>query len=150
MMKKENPEIQEALELITRRWWFLVLFILIGTVTPLIVTRGFDPAKIGEIIWYILTNALIGYWYPVYPVFKIIPIILVFALILFGNRIGRIFSLYGGITYLLFAFLQSIAITDKYGFGIVTGNFILMILIAIFWFIPPRSLRELCFPMLPA
>jgi len=134
-MKKEKLEkIQGTLELITRKWWFLVLFILIGTITPPIVTKGFDPSKTGEIISYILQNSLITFCSPLYPVFKIIPIILVFALILFGNRIGRIFSLYGGITYLLFAFLQGIAITDKYGFGIVTGNFILMILVAIFWF----------------
>ena len=112
----------------------LTLFILIGTITPPIVTKGFDTSKIGEIISYILQNALIKFCSPLYPVFKIIPIILIFALILFGNRIGRIFSLYGGITYLLFAFLQGIAITDKYGFGVVTGNFILMILVAIFWF----------------
>jgi hypothetical protein len=134
-MNKENLEkIQKKLELVTRKWWFLVLFILIGTIAPPIVTKGFDPSKIGEIISYILQNPLLNFFSPLYPVFKIIPIVLVFALILFGNRIGRIFSLYGGITYILFAFLQSIAITDKYGFGIVTGNFILMILVAIFWF----------------
>lgn len=134
-MKKENLEkIQGTLESITRKWWFLVLFILIGTITPPFVTKGFDLSKTGEIISYILQNSLIIFCSPLYPVFKIIPIILVFALILFGNRIGKIFSLYVGITYLLFALLQGIAITDKYGLGIVTGSFILMILVAIFWF----------------
>ncbi len=134
-MKKENlKRVQGTLELITRKWWFLVLFILIGTMAPPIVTKGFEPEKIGEIIFYILRNALIHHVSPLYPVFKIIPIILIFALILFGNRTSRIFSLYGGISYILFAFLQSIAITDTYGFGIITGNFILMILVAIFWF----------------
>jgi len=134
-MEKENLEkIQGTLELITRKWWFLLVFILTGTITPPIVTKGYDPSKTGEIISYILQNSLIKFYSHLYPVFKIIPIILIFALILFGNRIGRIFSLYAGITYLLFAFLQGIAITDKYGFGVVTGNFILMILVAIFWF----------------
>jgi len=107
---------------------------LIGNATPPIVIKGFDPSKTGEIISYILRNALIKFCSPLYPVFKIIPIILILALILFGNRIGRILSLYVGVTYLLFAVLQSIAITDKYGFGIVTGNFILMLIVAIFWF----------------
>lgn len=134
-MKRENFEkTQEKLELITRRWWFLLLFILLGTIVPPIVTKGFDPSKIGEIIPYILGHALIKHCAPLYPVFKIIPIILFSALILFGNRIGRIFSLYVGITYLLFAVLQGIAITDKYGFGIVTGNFILKLIVATFWF----------------
>ncbi|MEM3641056.1 MAG: hypothetical protein QXH37_03950 [Candidatus Bathyarchaeia archaeon] len=134
-MEKENfGKNQETLELVTRKWWFLVLFILIGTITPPIVTKGFDFSEAGEIITYILQNSLIRFCSPLYPIFKIVPIILVFTLILFGNRINRIFSFYGGVTYLLFAFLQGIAITDKYGFGIVTGNFIPMILVAIFWF----------------
>jgi len=132
--KRRSRKIQGILESKTRKWWFLLVFILIGTLTPPIVTKGYDPSKTGEIILYILENALIKYCSPLYPVFKIIPIILIFALILFGNRIGRIFSLYAGINYLLFAFLQGIAITDEYGFGVVTGNFILMILVAIFWF----------------
>lgn len=134
-MKKENLEkIQGTLELITRKWWFLALFVLFSMMTPPIVTKGFDLTKTGEIISHILRNSLITSCSPLYPVFKIIPIILFLALVLFGNRIGRIFSVYGGITYLLFAFLQGIAITDEYGFGIVTGNFIDMILVAIFWF----------------
>ena len=108
-------------------------FILIGTITPPIVTKGFDHSQTDEIISYILRNSLIKFCSPLYPVFKIIPIIIVLALILFGNRIGRIFSLYGGITYLLFAFLQGIAITDKYGFGIVTGNFIFLLLSLVVW-----------------
>jgi hypothetical protein len=103
-MNKEYLEknIQGTLELITRKWWFLVLFVLIGTITPPIVTKGFDPSKAGETISYILRHALIKYCSPLYPVFKIIPIIIVFALILYKNQMGRIFSLYGGINYLLF------------------------------------------------
>jgi len=134
MSKEYLEKVQENLESITRKRWFLILFILIGTIIPPIVTKGYDHTQIGMIIQYILRNALIKYCSPVYPVFKIIPIVLIFALILFGNRIRRIFSLYGGITYLLFASLQGIAITEKYGFGVVTGNFILMVFVAILWF----------------
>lgn len=135
IFRKEDLErIQGKLELITAKWWFLVIFVLIGSITPPIVTKGFDLSESGEIMPYILGHALITHCSPLYPVFKIIPIILVFALILFGNRVSRIFSIYGGINYLLSAFLQGIAITDKYGFGVVTGNFILMMLVAMSWF----------------
>lgn len=82
---------------------------------------------------YILTNFLINSLSPLYSIFKIIPIILIFALILFKNRVSRIFSLYAGINYFLSAFLQGIAITDEYGLGIVTGNFVLMIVVALSW-----------------
>ncbi len=135
-MKKEKLEkIQETLELITRKWWFILLFILIGTITPPIVTKGFDFSKIGVIIPHILRHSLIKIIpSALYPIFKVIPIILVFSLILFGNRVSRLFSLYAGINYLLFAFFQNIAITEEYGFGIVLGDFILVTLVAIFWF----------------
>ncbi|MCL0033356.1 hypothetical protein M1M99_00900 [Thermodesulfovibrionales bacterium] len=64
-MRKENSQKNQGkLELITRKWWFLLLFILLGTIVPPIVTRGFDPAKIGEIILYSLDHALIGYLPP--------------------------------------------------------------------------------------
>lgn len=135
-MRKENSEKNQGkLELITRKWWFLLLFILLGTIVPPIVTKGFDPSKIGEIIPYLLSHALIRSCPPsFYIVFKIVPIVLIFFLILFENKVGRLFSLYVGITYVLFALLQGIAITERYGLGIVTGNFIQMLIIAAFWF----------------
>lgn len=135
-MKKEDFEkVQGKLELITRKWWFLLLFILLATVVPPIVTKGFDPSKSGEIIPYLLGHALITFCPPsLYVVFKVVPIVLIFFLILFRNRVSRVFSLYVGIAYLLFAVLQGISITDKYGFGIVTSNFLLMLIVALFWF----------------
>lgn len=135
-MRKENSEKNQGkLELITRKWWFLLLFILLGTIVPPIVTKGFDPSKIEEIIPYLLSYALIRSCPPsFYIVFKIVPIVLIFFLILFENKVGRLFSLYVGITYVLFALLQGIAITERYGLGIVTGNFIQMLIIAAFWF----------------
>lgn len=103
---------------------------------PPIVTKGYDSYRTGEIIIYLLRNSLLesGGFTTLYPIFKILPIILVFALIFYGNHISRIFNLYVGITYILFAVLQGIAITDKYGLGIVTGNFIQMLIVALFWF----------------
>jgi len=133
MRKRNLNEIQEKLELVTSKWWFLLIFTLLGMIPP-IVAKGYDPSKTGEIVMHILRNALIKFYSPLYPVFKVIPIILVSALVLFGNQINRIFSLYVGINYILFAFLQGIAITDEYGLGIVTGSFIQMIIVAFLWF----------------
>ena len=134
-MNQENLEkIQSRLEAITRKWWFFIFFVLTGIIIPPITTRGYAPSKTGEVIMYLLQNSLIAYCSPLYPLFKIIPIILVFGLILFGSKMSRIFSLYVGTTYVLFAVLQGIAITDRYGVGIVTGDFVLMLLVAILWF----------------
>jgi len=133
-MENKNLNEKKGLELIAGKWWFLTIFVLVGIMTPPIVTRGFEFSKIWEIIFYILNNALIKDYTFLYPIFRVLPIVLIFALILVRGRISRIFSLYAAITYLLFAFLQVIAITDKHGFGILTGNFILMLTVAVFWF----------------
>jgi ABC-type proline/glycine betaine transport system permease subunit len=36
--------------------------------------------------------------------------------------------------YVLFAFLQNIAVTEKYGLGIVTINFLMFLVVAALWF----------------
>ncbi|MBL7092703.1 hypothetical protein ISS22_01890 [candidate division KSB1 bacterium] len=137
MMKKENLEkVQRILELITRKWWFVVVFILLNILVPPIVTKGYDPSKTGEIIGYIIRHSLLtsDSLSSLYPIFKILPTILVFALIFSGNRFSRIFSFYVGINYILFAVLQYISISDTYGFAVVSGNFILTLVVSLLWF----------------
>jgi hypothetical protein len=137
MIKKENLEkAQRTLDLITRKWWFVAVFILLDLLLPPIATKGYDSSKMGEIIPYLILHSLLtsDSLSLLYPIFKILPIILVFALIFSGNRFSRIFSFYVGINYILFAVLQYISITDKYGFAVVSGNFILTLVVAFLWF----------------
>ncbi len=67
------------------------------------------------------------------PVFQIIPIILVVSLIFLRNRAVRFVSVYGVINYVLFAFLQSVAVTEKFGFGIAISNLVMILMAATFW-----------------
>lgn len=137
-MKKGNREkVQERLELITRKWWFVVGFILLNIAVPPIITNGFNSSKnSGEIIGYLIQHSLLASdnFSQLYPTFKVLPIILVFALIFLGNRFTRIFSFYVGINYLFITVFQYISITDTYGFAVVTGNFILTLGVAFCWF----------------
>ncbi len=135
-MTTEKLKFQNRFDLITRKWWFVVVFILINILIPPIVTKGYDPSKMGEIIPYIILHSLLTSesLSLLYPIFKILPTILISALIFSGNRFSRIFSFYVGINYILFAVLQSISITDTYGFAVVSGNFILMLVVALLWF----------------
>ncbi len=134
-MNKENlDKIQGKLEWLTGRWWFILIFILMGTVLPPYASKGYEYSKIGEVSGYILGKALIDHVDPLlYPIFKVIPILLIVFIILLGNRITRLFSVYAGITYILFAILQGVAITERYGIGIVTGNVIMLLVVAGFW-----------------
>jgi hypothetical protein len=137
MIKKNNSEkVQRTVELITRKWWFVVGFILLDILIPPIVTKGYDPSKTGEIIGYIIRHSLFtsDSLSSFYPIFKILPTILVFAVMFSGNRVSRIFSFYVGINYVLFAVLQYISISEPYGFAVVSGNFILTLVVSLLWF----------------
>jgi len=133
-MNGENIEnIQRKLELITRKWWFFLIFIFIQFIPPY-TSKGYEWSEMGMVNLEIISNSLVGTCTAPYPIFKIIPIILVISIIFLRNRVSRPFSVYVAITYVLFAFLQSIAVTEKYGLGIVTINVIMFLLIALFWF----------------
>lgn len=124
---------QGKLESITRRWWFFLLLILLQFVPPY-ASKGFELSETGMVNLEILSHSLVFTYTVLYPIFKIIPIILVVSIIFLGNRVTRPLNAYVTITYVLFAFLQNIAITEKYGLGIIVVNLIMFNLVAAFWF----------------
>ncbi len=126
-------KIQKKLELISRRWWFFLLFIFIQFIPPY-TSKSYEWTEIGLMVKEVLSNSLVGAWATWYPIFKIIPIILIVSIIFLRNRVSRMFSIYVAITYILFAFLQSISITERYGLGVIITNLVMFNLVAIFWF----------------
>lgn len=133
---KMSERMQTRLESITRRWWFFMLMVLIQFIPPF-TSKGYavyDSLEAGWITGAILSRSIVYDYAILYPFFKIVPIILVLSIIMLGNRASRAFSIYTAITYVLFAFLQNIAITDEYGLGILTVNVIMFLLVAAFWF----------------
>ena len=131
-MNTEN--VQSRLEFITRKWWFFLLFIIINIFLPPYASKGFNWSGIGIITGTILSNSLVYSYTALYPIFKIIPAVLVASIIFLKKRVTCLVSLYAAITYVLFAFLQSIAVTEEYGLGIITVNVIMFNIVAVFWF----------------
>lgn len=130
----ENLEkMQIKLELITRKWWFFLIFILIQFIPPY-ASKGFEISEIGMVTGEVLSHSLVYDFPTFYLIFKILPLALLICIILLGNRAARIFNLYVAIAYLLFAFLQNIAFTEKYGLAIITTNIVMFLLVALFWF----------------
>lgn len=73
-------------------------------------------------------------WF-ILAIFKILPIVFIFLLIFLGNKVKQVINFYVGLNYLLFAILQSISITEKYGFGLLVSNFILIMFVSLCWFL---------------
>ncbi len=132
MITKKIETIQESLEKSIRKWWFPLIFVLIQFI-PTYTAISFDPRDMGVVIGTILSNSILSSVEFVYPLFKIIPILLVLMMLLKKKGVARWFNIYAGITYILFAFLQHIAFTEEYGFSIVISNLIMLLLVAA-WF----------------
>jgi hypothetical protein len=126
---------QGKLEQITRKWWFFLIFVLLQFVTPPYASKGYKfPEEGSDVIFYALGNATIYKYSALYPFFKIIPILLITSIIIFRNKVARLFNIYVAISYVLFALGQNIALTKKYGLAICTINLIMFFAVAALWF----------------
>ena len=133
MNEAQKRRIQIKLESITRRWWFFLLLILLQFI-PSYTSVPIDPSQIGLVIGEALSNALIYNFQSIFFVFKIIPLVLILAIPFLKNSVTRVFSFYVGISYILFAFLQSIGVSETFGLVIVITNLTMFLLVAVFWF----------------
>ena len=133
-----HVRVQRKLVSITRKLWFYLLFVLLQFIPPFTSKGGiitpFNLSKRTEITVDILQHALVSSLGVLYPIFKVIPIILVISIIFLGKRTARWFNAYVGILYVLFAFLQHIAVTEQYGLSILVTNFVSLLIVAAFWF----------------
>jgi len=133
---------QSKMERITRRWWFYGLFVLMQFTIPPYASKGYRIEDWGNVISHALSNAIVYQRSELYPIFKTIPIILLVCLIIFRNKVARLFAIYVGISYMLFAIGQNIAITEKYGITICTINLVMFPLVAAFWVWEAVELRN--------
>lgn len=125
-------KIQNKLDVITRKWWFL-LVLLILFFLPSYSSQPYDPQEIPQLIIEVMSKSFL-YTTPVpYPIFKIIPILVVVGIILFGDRATRCFDIYVAVSITLGTVLQNMALTEHYGFAVITGNVIVNLLVAILW-----------------
>jgi hypothetical protein len=123
---------QGKLERITRRWWFFVLFVLVQFIPPY-ASKGYKLEEWGNVISHALSHAIVYQHPEIYPIFKVIPIVLLIGIFILRNKVTRLFNIYVSISYVLFAIGQSIAFTEKYGVAVCTINIVMFLVVAAFW-----------------
>lgn len=117
---------------ILQKRWMLLMTLLLGCLPPY-SSRGYSIWEAGRVNGYILTHAIPSAFHSLYPVFKIIPMFLVITILWYGSRTRKLFSLYVAISYVLFAFCQSLSVTEMYGTGICLSHLLLSLWIAMLW-----------------
>ncbi len=121
------------LERITRKWWFFLILIGAQSLLMPFSSQNFGLNEIRNIINVTLANSFQGGISEYYIYFQIFTIVTLFLLFLLKNSFAKIFNIYVFISYVLFAFLQNMALTEKYGFSVVTVNVFMFLFVAFGW-----------------
>lgn len=114
--------------------WLFVSMLLMALALPPFASKGFTPAKIGDIVSITLSNAFVKHFTAYSFIFQVISLFLFSSVIIWKSRISTIFTAFVGVSYTIYAVVQNIAVTDKFGVSFVASNIILMLLTAFVWF----------------
>ena len=109
---------------------------------PPITSQPVGPEQAGLVIGAVLSQAIVYDLSLLFPFIKILSIIMIASVFLLKTKVSRIFSLYVGIMYVLFAFLQSIAFTEEFGLAVVTVNLLMFLMVALTWFWDAVALKN--------
>jgi hypothetical protein len=108
-------------------------FALLLFFTPTYAARSYDPRQSVDLIGQVLSAPLI-YAFPILmPIAKIITVVLITGVFTYGNRIRRAFNIYVAVLYLTIALFQTTAVTETYGLVVISGNMVLVLIVAITW-----------------
>lgn len=124
--------LQERLNRLTLKWWFYLLFLLLFFL-PSYTSLPFNAQNTPQLITAVLSDPLV-YTYPVFfPLFKLIPLVLVIAILKFGNQAATLFFLYVTALITGLGIFQNTAVTEEYGLAIITGNVVVYLFVALAW-----------------
>ncbi len=127
-----DKELHKSFLRITNRWWFYPLFLLMFFI-PSYTEEPINPEQNAALVIDVLSNALIFAEPLWFPVLKVLMGSLLIILFKFRNRVGRLFSSYVAFSLILVAVFQNMAITEGYGFSVLTGNMLITLFVAGTW-----------------
>ena len=131
----------EFLDVLSKKWWFLLVLFLLFFL-PSYSREAVAPQDTPALVVAVLSNAFIYAVPALFPVFKLLPIVFVLLIVLLGSRALRPFGIYSAALSFAFAVLQNMARTGRYGFAVLTGNFVLFLLVAAFWMLEAVERRN--------
>jgi len=132
MSRMKEERLFNKVKKLSKKWWFyLILFIILFL--PSIATKGLDPRNTSDFVVTIFKHSLANSISPIYPVIQSVIIVCIALLFIFKGKVTRIFSIMVATNYLLIAVVDNVAITEKYGLGIILGNALAFLIISVLW-----------------
>lgn len=135
-LNKTAPRSYISLEKLTRKWWFYGLLFLMSFIPPWSTTKIDSFSELVQLVKYV-SDFLVAkklVFVPLMPYLHAAMLLLFGALFIWKNRFGQGFSAIVGLHFLVILFMQTGAITDKYGLVFYPNAFIMIFSIALGWF----------------
>ena len=129
-------ELSEIIDYLTSKWWFYIaMYVLCFWMLPPYTSRGYSFGEVGKIVYtalnHALTYRLVDMIWPSL-LLHIAFLIAVAALIIWRDRASLLFDFYAFAVYVVIVG-QGFAVTEEYGLVILTGNVLLVSLVAMLW-----------------
>lgn len=120
--------------LATRKWFTPLMYFLLVIVAflPLSTEQPYDPRNTSEVIFEILSHALVPYAGWGLP-FHLLTLLVIGIAIWKPSTGGRFVAGYFGLNYLIIAFTQTRALTPTYGYAVHTGALIAEVFLGVLW-----------------
>jgi hypothetical protein len=135
LIKAEKSNTTNLLNKAVTKWWFYLVILLLFFMIPSYTQKGASYQESQNIIKEVLTNPLIYSFAPLFWISKAAFVLLVLLLIFQGKKMPRTFASIITVFYIGIAVFQNTAQTNSYGFAILSGNMVLMLVVAISWII---------------
>lgn len=112
----------------------LPLVILLLLCVPPYASNGYPMGEVLQLNVFILTHPIKNQLLDIYPIFNGLVLLMLFLVLAFGKLVARVFSGYAGFSYILFALVQNISISERHGFAVCLSNVALFLLVSASWF----------------
>ena len=119
--------------------WFMSALFALALLTPPYASKGFAPNIIPDIVAATLSNSFVKHLVPYSFIFQITALLFFLGVVIRKDKFGKAFTAFAGISFIVYAFVQNIAITDKFGVSLVLSNILLCFLTSFMWL---RDLRQ--------
>ena len=129
-------KLSNIIDHLTSKWWFYAAMYVLGFwALPPYASKGYSFREIPNVVWTALGNALTyrlaGMVWPSL-LLHVALILIVAALAVWGEKASLVFDLYALAEYLIIIG-QGFAFTEEYGFVVLTGNVLLVSMVAALW-----------------
>jgi len=110
----------------------ILIVLFLCTFLPSITSKPFTAEETPLVIKDVIAQTSAAYLW-LSPLVHVATAVLLIALYRYGQKMGRVVDAYFGILFLFFAFGQHVAVTESYGFAVITGNLVMILIVGLFW-----------------